>query len=156
PYAARVRDRDVERTARMVLAVDPDEVRGAAGDVYSTVHTYDGIVLHSSTRTGGGGAVASFDLLIPRARLDDALSSLSQIGTVSSRSDAAVDVTAPTIGLQERARDSRAKIESLLTELAAAETDGERESIESELRSERSRLAGLRSQLSSLERRTHF
>ena len=157
PYAARARVRDIERSARVTLAVDPDDVHSAASDVFSTVHSYDGIVLRSSVRTRGeGGAVASFDLLIPSARLDDALAAFSDIGPVSSRSDASVDVTAPTIGLEERAQDSRAKIESLVRELSAAGSDAERESVEAELRSERNRLARVRSRLNSLQRRTHF
>ena len=157
PYAARVRQRDVERSARVVLAVDPADVRSAAGEVLAVVHEYDGIVLRSSTRTRDEGrAVASFDLLVPSRRLSDALAALSQIGPVRSRSDAAVDVTAPTIGLQERARDSRAKVDGLIAELEAATTGSERESIEAELRAERSRLARLRSRLSAMERRTHF
>ena len=119
PYAARARARDIERSARVTLAVDPDDVRSAASDVFATVHSYDGIVLRSSVRTRSkGDAVASFDLLIPSARLDDALAAFSDIGPVSSRSDASVDVTAPTIGLEERAQDSRAKIKSLLAELS--------------------------------------
>jgi hypothetical protein len=157
PYAARARVRDIERSARVTLAVDPDDVRSAASDVFTTVHSYEGIVLRSSVRTRGrGDAVASFDLLIPRARLDDALAAFSDIGPVSSRSDASVDVTAPTIGLEERAQDSKAKIESLLRELSGAESDTERESVEAELRSERNRLARVRSSLNSLQRRTHF
>ena len=157
PYAAGVRDRDVERSASVVLAVDPSEVRRAAGDVLSVVHEYDGIVLRSSTRARGEGqAVASFDLLIPSRRLADALAALSDIGPVRSRSDAAVDVTAPTIGLQERLRASRAKVDGLLAELSAASTASERESVEVELHSERNRIARLQSRLSGMERRTHF
>ena len=156
PYAARARHRDVERSARVVLAVDPEDVRNAAGEVLAVVHEYDGIVLRSSTRTREEGrAVASFDLLVPSRRAPDALAALSAIGPVRSRSDAAVDVTAPTIGLQERARDSRAKVDALLAELEAA-TASERESIEAELRAERGRLARLRSRLAAMERRTHF
>ena len=79
------------------------DVRSAASEVFSTVHAYDGIVLRSSVHSRrGGDAVASFDLLIPSARLDDALAAFSDIGPVSSRSDASVDVTAPTVGLEER------------------------------------------------------
>ena len=48
PYAARARVRDIERSARVTLAVDPDDVRSAASDVFATVHSYDGIVLSSS------------------------------------------------------------------------------------------------------------
>ena len=147
PYAARARARDIERSARVTLAVDPDDVRSAASEVFSTVHAYDGIVLRSSVHSRReGDAVASFDLLIPSARLDDALAAFSDIGPVSSRSDASVDVTAPTIGLEERVRDSQAKIKGLLAELAGADSDVERESVEAELRSERDRLARVRSQ----------
>jgi hypothetical protein len=157
PYAARVRQRDLERSARVVLAVDPEDVRSAAGEVLAVVNEYDGIVLRSSTRTRAEGrAVASFQLLVPSRRLPDALAALSEIGPVRSRSDAAVDVTAPTIGLQERARDSRAKIDGLLAELEAASTGVERESVEAELHAERSRLARLRSRLAAMERRSHF
>ncbi len=157
PYAAGVRTRDVERSARVVLAVDPADVRSAAGDVLGVIHEYDGIVLRSSTRTRDEGhAVASFDLLVPSRRLADTLAALSEIGPVRSRSDASVDVTAPTIGLQERARDTRAKVDGLLAELEGAATVSEREAIESELHSERNRLARLRSRLSAMERRTHF
>ena len=157
PYAAGVRNRDVERSAQVVLAVDPSDVRSAVGEVLGVVHEYDGIVLRSSTRTRSEDrAVASFDLLVPSRRLADALAGLSEIGPVRSRSDASVDVTAPTIGLQERLRDSRAKVDGLLAELSEATTDSERESIEAELRSERNRMAGLQSSLSAMERRTHF
>jgi hypothetical protein len=157
PYAARIRARDVERSARVVLAVDPSEVRSAAGDVLAVVHEFDGIVLRSATRTlGEGRAYASFDLLLPSRRLPDALAALSEIGPVRSRSDASVDVTAPTIGLRERVRDTRARVDSLLSRLEGATTDAERESIEAGLSSERGRLARLRSRLSAMERRTHF
>src|SRR4029079_8062944 len=37
PYAARARVRDIERSARVTLAVDPDDVRSAASDVFTTV-----------------------------------------------------------------------------------------------------------------------
>lgn len=157
PYATQERARDIERSARVTLAVDPTEVRSAASEVFSTVHAYDGIVLRSSVNSHReGNAVASFDLLIPSARLDDALAAFSDIAPVSSRSDASVDVTAPTVGLEERARDSQAKIKSLLAELAGADSDVERESVEAELRSERNRLARVRSRLNSLQRRTNF
>ena len=85
-----------------------------------STHTTGSSSVPSVRTRGKGDAVASFDLLIPSARLDDALAAFSDIGPVSSRSDASVDVTAPTIGLEERAQDSKAKIESLLRELSRA------------------------------------
>lgn len=155
-YASRASRRRIERSARLVLAADPDEVRAAAAQVLEVVHSYDGIVLSSSTRDRQENATATFSLLIPSGRLDDALASFSEIAEVRSRSDATLDVTAPAIGLGERLRDARARIDGLLGQLADADNDGERASIEAELRAERGRAAALRSRLAALQRRTHF
>jgi len=157
PYAARAARRDVERSARIVLATEASGIRSATAQVFETVHGYDGIVMRSSVRDGSAGAAgAVFDLLIPSGKLGDALAAFSEIAEVRSRSEATLDVTAPTIGLEERLRDARATVEGLLAQLAGAETSAERESIEAELRAERRRLASLRSQLAAMQRRTHF
>jgi uncharacterized protein DUF4349 len=157
PYASRAEHRDVERSARIVLATDATGVRSAAARVFETVHSYDGIVMRSSVRDGGAGAAgAVFDLLIPSGKLGDALAAFSDIAEVRSRSEATLDVTAPKIGLEERLRDARATVEGLLAQLAGADTTAEREAIDAELRAERRRLASLRSRLAALQRRTHF
>ncbi|HEU4943530.1 MAG TPA: DUF4349 domain-containing protein, partial [Solirubrobacterales bacterium] len=122
-----------------------------------TVHSYDGIVMRSSVRDGSAGAAgAVFELLIPSGKLGDAMAAFSEIAQVRFRSEATLDVTAPTIGLEERLRDARAAVEGLLAQLAAADSDAEREAIEAELRAERRHLASLRSRLAALQRRTHF
>lgn len=78
PYASHANHRSVERSASIVLGADADEVRGVSAKVFETVHSYDGIVLHSSIASGGDeGASAMFDLLIPSAKLGDALAALS-------------------------------------------------------------------------------
>ena len=141
----------------MVLATDPDQIRTATGRVFDAVHAVDGIVLSSSVRDGeAGAAVADFELLIPSAKLGDALASFSRIAEVRSRQEATQDITAPIIGIGERLQDTRATVQSLLAELADADTEAERVAVESELRSERYRAAALRSRLSSLERRANF
>jgi hypothetical protein len=141
----------------MVLGTDPSEVRAAAGRVFDAVHGVDGIVLDSSVRGGEAGAAgADFELLIPSDRLGDALASFSRIAEVRSRQEATQDITAPIVGVGERLQDGRATVQSLLGELAGADTDEERAAVESQLRSERNRVAALRSRLSSLERRANF
>ena len=150
-------NRDVERAAEMVLGTDPTEVGDAASKVFDAVHANNGIVLKSSISNGSKGqAGAEFDLLIPSAKLSDALAAFSGIAEVRSRHEASVDITAPTVGVSERLQDSNAKIESLLGQLAAAESDGEREAVEAELATERRHAASLRSQLSALQRRASF
>lgn len=126
-------------------------------EVFEAVHAYDGIVLKSSTSNGSQGeAGAEFDLLIPSAKLGDALAAFSGIAEVRSRHEATNDITAPTVGLGERLQDANAKIDGLLNELAGSETEAERTTVEAELRAERSRAAVLRSRLTTLQRRASF
>jgi hypothetical protein len=157
PYASRLNRREIERSAQLVLGAEPTEVRRAASEVFETVHAYRGIVLGSSIRDGGeGDAGARFSLLIPSAKLGDAMADLSAIGEVRTRREATADITAPTVRTGELLRDSRAKIEGLLTQLAQADTDAERAATEAKLRAERRQAAYLRSQLSDLRRRANL
>jgi hypothetical protein len=157
PYASQAGRRQIERSAEIVLGTEPAEVRAGAAKVFDAVHAAGGIVLSSSIHDGDAGvAGADFELLIPSARLSDALASLSSIADVRSRHEATKDITAPIVSVGERLQDSRAKVESLLGQLADAGTDEERAAVEAELRSERYRVAALRSRLSTLERRANF
>ncbi len=157
PYAASAKHRAVERGAAITLGTKPGEVGKAAGKVLGTVHQYDGIVLGSSVRGGSEGeARASFTLLIPSAKLADALASFSEIAEVRSRHETGNDITAPTVTTGERLRDSHARVESLLNQLAAAETEAEQQAVEAKLRAERRRQARLKSQLSALRRRANL
>ncbi|MGV1047322.1 MAG: DUF4349 domain-containing protein [Solirubrobacterales bacterium] len=157
PYASGAKHRDVERAAEMVLGTEPSEVGEAAGKVLEAVHQYDGIVLNSSVRGGSeGDAGARFDLLIPSARLSDALAAFSGIAEVRSRHEASNDITAPTNTVGEQLQDSHARIDGLLNQLAGSETEAEREAVEARLRSERRHAATLKSQLSNLQRRANL
>lgn len=157
PNAFLANRRDVERSARLVLATEPSELRAAAARVFDTVHSFDGIVLRSSISAGDEAeASAAFHLLIPSGKLGDALAGFSEIAEVRSRQESTGDVTGRTTGVEERIRDSRATIESLLAELASSGTEAERSVAESRLRSERRQLAALRSGLQSLERRVNL
>jgi hypothetical protein len=157
PYASRAPHREIERSAQIVLGTDPADVRKAASEVFATVHAYRGIVLNSSIRDGAAGAAgARFELLIPSAKLGDAMAEFSAIAEVRSRHEATADITAPTIRAGEQLRDARARIESLLAQLADANTEAERVSAEAELRAERRHTAYLRAQLATLERRANL
>lgn len=157
PYAAEAGHREIERSAEMVLGAEPADVGKDAAAVFDAVHAADGIVLSSSVSGGAeGDAGARFELLIPSARLGDALAAFSAIDTVVSRHEATDDITAPTVRTGEQLRDSRATIDGLLAQLAQADTDAERTATEAELRAERRHNARLRSQLSGLERRANL
>ncbi len=157
PYASRTSRREIERSAQMVLGTEPAEIRPVAAKVFDAVHAADGIVLNSAIRDGSAGrAGASFDLLIPSGRLGDTLAAFSAIAEVRSRHEATQDITAPTVGVGERLRDTQARIEGLLAQLAGAETNSERVAVEAELRAERRQAAVLRSRLSTLRRQANF
>jgi hypothetical protein len=157
PFASKAGRRDVERSAEMVLGADPTEVRSDAAQVFDAVHAVDGIVLSSSVSGGAAGdAGARFDLLIPSAKLGDAMAAFSAIDIVVSRHEATDDITAPTVRLSEHLRDSRAMIDGLLVQLAGADSDQERAEVEAELRAERRHAAALRSQATKLDRRANL
>ncbi|HEY3435903.1 MAG TPA: DUF4349 domain-containing protein, partial [Solirubrobacterales bacterium] len=99
---------------------------------------------------------ARFELLLPSDDLGNALAALSAIDEVRSRHEATTDITAPTVDTAELLRDSQARIDSLLSQLEAAETEGEREAVETELRQERRHRARLRSSLQHLEHRASY
>ena len=150
-------NRAVERSAELVFGADPADLADDASKVFEAVHAHDGIVMRSSTREGEPGvAAARFELLIPSAKLGDALAALSAIDEVRSRHEATDDITAPTVQTGELLQDSRARIDSLLAQLEAAETESERETVEAELAAERRHRARLRAQLQHLERRADY
>lgn len=152
---AASRNREIERSAEISLLAAPADVAEDSADVFAAVHDADGIVLHSTT-SSGKGAGARFDLLIPSAQLGDALAAFSAIDEVRSRHEATDDITAPTVSAREELQDSRARIDTLLAQLAGAETESEALAVEAELRSERRHTARLRARLANLDRRTTY
>lgn len=146
--------RAIERSSQLTLGTEPENVGRASSEVFDVVHTYRGIVLSSRTSDGSAAhAEARFELLIPSGKVGDAMADFSRIAEVRSRHEATNDITAPTVSAAEHLEDSRARVDSLLGQLADAETEGEREAVERELREERSRAAALQASLDNLERR---
>ncbi|HKF81602.1 MAG TPA: DUF4349 domain-containing protein [Solirubrobacterales bacterium] len=153
----QIRHRAVERSAQLVLGAAPADIADDSSQVLEAVHAHDGIVMRSSTREGEPGvAGARFELLIPSAKLSDALAALSAIDEVRSRHEATDDITAPTVAASELLQDSKARIDSLLAQLEGAEAESEREAVEAELAGERRHRARLRAQLQQLERRADY
>jgi hypothetical protein len=155
--SAHLANRAVRRVAQVVLGTDPANVAENATEVLETVRAYDGIVLRSSSHQGPEGeAGAHFELRFPSAKLAGALAALSEIGELRSRYDTSLDITAPTVKVGELLQDSKARIDSLLGELEAAETESEREAVEAELGQERHYRARLRANLQKLQRKAEF
>jgi Domain of unknown function (DUF4349) len=149
------RHREIERSAVIGLLATPADVAGDSAEIFAAVHDANGIVL-SSTTSSGENAGAHFDLLIPSAKLGDALAAFSTIDEVRSRHEATDDITEPTVSAREELQDSKARIDALLAQLSAAETESEAEAVETELRGERRHAARLRARLANLDQRTTY
>lgn len=149
------RNREIERSADISLLADPTDVSEDSTKVFAAVHDANGIVLHSTTSSGRNGG-ARFELLIPSARLGDALAAFSSIDEVRSRHEATDDITKPTVSTEEELQDVQARVDSLLAQLSGAEAESERDAIAAELHAERGQAARLRNQLARLHQRTTY
>jgi hypothetical protein len=150
-------DRKVERAAEITLSTEPDDVPGVADEVDDVTDRYGGIVVSSQVSgTEGERSIARFDLAIPAAKLSDALADLSELADVKSRSESTLDITEPFVSARERLADARAELDTLLTQLAEADTPRETRSIRARIDIVRGEIAQARRQLEDVGRRARF
>jgi hypothetical protein len=150
------RERVQERSASMALSTEPSQVDDVSDGVVQVSDRYDGIVVSSNVDTSAGQGRANFDLRIPTQNLQAALSDLSDLAHVSSRNEGTLDITAPFVSAEERFGDARAEVDTLLDQLAAADSPAEVASIREQLRLARQELAAARSELGALKQRADF
>jgi hypothetical protein len=151
------RERRIERTAELTLTAPDDELDRVADSIVRVTDRYAGFVLSSSVASGDesdrGG---SFDLRIPAGSLRDALRDLSKLGHVRSRREAGRDVTPVYVSARDRLTAAKAERRSLVRRLAAADSDGEVESIRRRLDATSLRIERLRRELGALRERTDY
>jgi hypothetical protein len=147
--------RKVEHAAQLELSTDPEDVPDVADEVIGVTDRYEGIVV-SSQVSGGDRSVANFDLAIPAVRLQDALADLSELADVSARSESSLDITEPFVSSRERLTDARAELDSLLAQLADADTPREARSIRARIEIVRGQIAQARDELEDVARRARF
>ncbi len=152
--AAGVENRRVARDVKITLATPPEDLQDTSNRIVEVADSYNGIVMRSSVSDGDdGNAGARFTLMIPSGRAEAAVAELSGVADLRSRSQQAVDVTAPTLSTRDRLRTARARVESLLAELAGTETEEARGIVERRLRNARRTVSFLDTRLDRLERR---
>jgi hypothetical protein len=150
-------ERKVERTAQITLSTEGNEVASVADEVIAVADRYRGIVVSSQiVGEEGDRARAGLELAIPAGRLDEALRDLSEIADVESRSESTLDVTEPFVTARERLADARAELESLLAQLADADSPKETASIRRRMEIVRDEIARARTELESVARRARF
>lgn len=157
PNAAGVQNRKVAQDVEITLGTKPEDVQEVSNEIVDVVDSHDGIVLDSTVEDGPAGqAGATFSLMIPSTQLEDAVADLSGIADLKSRNQETEDITAPTLTVEDSLQTSKARIESLVTQLSEATTDEERADVEAELGQERRQAARLTTRLNQLERRANL
>lgn len=149
-------ERIQERTVTTTLSADADEVAEVADGVVEVTERYDGIVSSSNVSTSGDRGRATFALRIPTQNLQAFLSDLSDLASVKARSEGSTDITAPFVTAEERFADAKAEVDSLVAQLAEADTTSELDDVKVRLSVARRELATARADLAQLKRRADF
>ena len=150
------RERAIESSASLGLSADGDEFDEVSDGVIEVSDRYGGLVVTSDQTATGETSRASFELAVPSDRLQDALADLSGLAHVESRSEATEDITAPTVNARAELTDGRAEVDSLLRQLAEADTPAESREIRARLNTARAQVADARDDVRRLERRADF
>jgi Domain of unknown function (DUF4349) len=154
--AAGTPARKVERSAMLALATGAGDLDHVADGVVRTTDAAGGFVASSQVDSGTAGGTARFDLRVPADRLDAALSALSRLGHVRSRSQSTDDVTGAVVSARQRLTDGQAQRQALLRALGRARTATQAEAIHARLRLARAEIASARGDLHALGQRTAF
>ncbi len=149
-------DRIVDATARLTLGAEAEDVQGVANEVVSVTDRYDGVVLDSQVTTDQGGARASFTLEIPYAELDAALTDLSELGDVISRTEVGEDITQAAVRSQKQLANVLDDLSKARIELELADTRRERLILESKIDSLEASADALRADVGQTQRRGRF
>ena len=118
------------RNVTLTLSTTPADVESVSDRVIGVADTLGGYVQDSSVTARQS---AEITLRVPQDKLQQALTQLSRLGHVSSRTQSAQDVTDQRDTLTSAVRDPRAYRDSLRTRLANAKTDREASSLRGRL-----------------------
>jgi hypothetical protein len=148
--------RIVDATARLTLGAEAGEVQEIANGVVATADRHNGIVTDSQVTSDQGGARAAFTLEIPYRELDTALSDLSELGDVISRTEASEDITARAVRARRDLAEVSDRIREARVELIRADTRQERLIIKARIRSLEATADALETQLNRVQRQGRF
>ena len=126
--------RRVERSASLTLATRPRDIDRVSAGVQDVTRAQGGFVASSSVSSSTDGGGGTFTLRIPTRNLDNAMAALSRLASVRERAQREQDITAQAVSAQSRLRDARAERESLLEQLADADTLDDAASLRARLR----------------------
>ena len=137
PTAPSGGERQVVQSARLALSTRPGKIDAVSQQVFDVVGSAKGYVANSSvTATGRSSSNAEFQLSVPSANLQQALSQLSQLrgATVVSSTNSSNDITGQVGGAGRRLAEARALERWLLGRLANAYTTEQIDSLKAQIR----------------------
>jgi Domain of unknown function (DUF4349) len=154
--APRVRDRKVERGASLTLSTPRDQIEDTADAAIKVTDRHGGIVMSSNVSVGDDAAGATLDLRLPTDRLRAAISDLSDLGHVRSRTQESADITAAFTSPRRQLSDALAERRGLLRQLARAVTPNETSAVRARLRAVNRRIDRAQAELRRLRDRVSF
>ena len=149
-------ERIVDASARITLGADADEVQDVANGVVEVTDRYDGVVLESEVTSDQAGARATFELEIPYKHLDAALSDLSGLADVISRTEGGEDITAHAVRARKDLADTLDQIRKARIAFIQADTREQRLVIKSQINSLKATAEAQLAELRGVKRQGRF
>jgi hypothetical protein len=152
-------ERVVERSASMTISGDPDEVRRMADDVVEITERLGGIVISANVDERPDQprqSTASLEIAVPVDKLDQALSEISDVGSVEARSQSDFDVTAEAVSVRNRLNNARDTLNALQARLDQATDAVEIEQLRVQIARAERRVASRKAEAQRLANRTQF
>jgi hypothetical protein len=156
PLTAPGTGRKAIQSAQLQLSAAPNRVDDVAQEVFDVVGSVHGYVSNSTvTQTGGSDGSANLQLTVPAASLGQTMTELSRLAhaQVTSRTDGIQDVTDEYGAAQRRVGDAQARRTGLLKQLANAQTTGQINSLNAQIRDADAAIAAARTAVASLNQR---
>jgi len=149
-------ERIIDATARIRLGAKRGEVQEVANGVVAVTDRFNGVVRDSEVTTDQGGARAAFELEIPYRELDPALTAISELGDVISRTQSAEDITAQAVRSQRQLARVLEQISAARIERIDVDTHEERLIIDARIDSLEATAGALRSEIDGVKRQGRF
>jgi Domain of unknown function (DUF4349) len=142
-----------DRNAFLALKTGTDEVRDVSDEAIQITESAGGVVLSSQLSETEARSTASLELSIPTRELDPTLDRLTDLATVQTLNETAVDITRPFVSAQDELRDARAERRQLLRALGNASTEAEADALRKQLRDARRRISRAEAAFDNIARR---
>lgn len=145
--------RQQDRRAVLALKTGTDEVREVSDRAIQITESAGGVVLSSQLSERESEATARLELSLPTRELDSVLDQLTDLATVETLNEAAIDITRPFVSARDRLRDARAERRQLLRALGNASSDEEAEALRRQLRQARREISRAEAAFDRIARR---